>query len=173
MRNVVVGSFVGFVLAAAFLAACGSGTENPSPPRITSARAVTWTPPGATHTIASGLQIPGGSTWTTNSIYDNSADVTRDRFAALEIAGNIEVSAGGSMTFDVGILPSIDGSRFATDPVWIGSVVMQAGNGRRVTLPAAPLPPLSMKFALRVSGSSSQTARLSSFTLTPYDEELP
>jgi hypothetical protein len=51
---------------------------------------------------------------------------------------------------------------------------MQAGNGRRVTLPAAPLPPLSMKFALRgVSGSSSQTARLSSFTLTPYDEELP
>lgn len=174
MRNVIVGSFVGFVLGAAFLAACGSGSDTPiAPPRATSARAVTWTPVGATFAVANGIQMQGGTTWTGNAVYDNSADVTRDRFAAFEIAGNLDSSTSQSLTLDVGLLPTVDGSRYATEPAWIGRVEIRTGVSRRVTLPAGALPPLPLKFALRLSGSSAQTFRVSSFTLTPYDEELP
>ena len=164
MRNVVVGSFVGFVLAAAFLAACG-GAEGPSPAQAPpgTGTVVKWTPLGGRHLIGTGLSLGGGTVWTSSSVYDNGGG-NRNALAAFEVVAN----ATGPTTIDVGVLPALDGSSYATEPTWVGSVTIQAGSNRRAVVYPAPLVPAPMKFALRAGSSVT----VLSYALHAYGESF-
>jgi hypothetical protein len=167
MRQVVVGSFVGFVFAAAFLAACGGGGDAPPPPAQTpaSGSAIRWGALGASHLIGTGIPITGGEVWTSTTVYENGS--ARAQRAAFEIVAS--VSSTSSVRFDVGILPALNASHFATDPQWVGAVEVAAGPSRRATLFDAVLLPARFRVALRVSGGS---ANVTNFSMAAYDQSI-
>lgn len=173
MRNIVVGSFVGFVLAAAFLAACGSGgDEGSGPAPISTPSQTKWSALGGRHSIATGVNLTQNAIWTSTSIYDNSAVANRNQYAAFEIACNVESFSSGRVTMDIGVLPAPGGASFATEPQWVGSIEVATQSNRRATLANVRIPPTRLKFALRVTYGASATARVTSFSMTPYNEEL-
>ena len=176
MRNVVVGSFMGFVLAAAFLAACGSGGGDdgsaPAPVPVSTPSQEKWSALGATHTVVTGVNLSRNVVWTGTTIYDNSVAGLRNQYACFEIFGNIESFAQGVVTIDIGVLPAPNGVDFATDPEWLGTVSLPTANNRRAMICNVRIPPTKCKFALRLNYGVSVTARVSRFTLTPYSAEL-
>ena len=168
MRNVVVGSFIGFVLAAAFLAACGGGsTVLPAANRPAVTGEVRWTQLGDRHTVANGLRLTGGDIWRSGTVYENAATDGRNRWAMFEIAGTVGGSAAA--TIEIGILPAPDGTHFATTPQWVGAIQLDAGSNARSSLYGIPLVPARFKVALRLSGGGG-TVLLSLIELTPYNE---
>jgi hypothetical protein len=162
VRNVVVGSFLGFVLAAAFLAACG-GAEAPSPAGAGpgSGTVVRWTPLGGRHLVATGLSLGAGAVWTSTAAFDNGGAV-RNGLAAFEVVG----SPAATTTIEVGVLPALDGINYATEPTWVGSVTLGGGAARRGVLYGVPLLPAPMRLALR-AGSA---VNVSSFALHAYGQ---
>jgi hypothetical protein len=174
MRNVVLGSFVGFVLAAAFLAACGSGGTDgaPGPLPISTPSAVKWTPLGARQSIVTGVNLARDVVWRGSAIYDNAQAGARHQYAVVDLGLNVESFAAGAASVDVGILPAADGSFFATDPVWLGTVEVATEDNRRAVLANVRIPPLRFQFALRLRYAASATARIVALGITPYDEEL-
>jgi len=175
MRNVVVGSFVGFVLAAAFLAACGSGgTEDGvgAPAPISTPSAVKWTPLGTRTSYVTGVNLTRNDIWRGTAIYDNARAGTRHQYATFDLGANVESFTTSVGTIDVGILPAADGNLFATDPVWVGSVDFAAADNRRASLVNVRIPPMRFMLALRLRASASASARVVAFGITPYSEEL-
>lgn len=174
MRNIVVGSFVGFVLAAAFLAACGSGggEDGAAPAPISTPSAVKWTPLGGRQSIVTGVNLGRDVIWRGTAIHDNAQVGTRHQYAVFDLGLNVDSFAAGEATLDIGILPATAGAFFATDPVWLGSVEVATANNRRASLVNVRIPPLRFMFALRLRYASSATARIVAFGITPYDEEL-
>lgn len=173
MRNVVVGSFIGFVLAAAFLAACGgSSSEDGGPTPVSTPGTVTWSALGAQDTIATGINLTPNVTWSGTAEYDNAVEGRRDQYAAFTVAANVDTLSGGAAVIDVGVLAAPDGVNYATDPQWLGTVEMSAANNRRAVLSNVRIPPTRCKFALRLRGESSASARVTSFRLTPYNEQV-
>ena len=169
MRNVVVGSFLGVVLAAAFLAACG-GASGPvsgggQVPATTGEER--WSAPQTTHPIATGINLNRNVTWLGTSIYDNGAASSRNRYAAFEITANIDHFQPGPATVEIGILAAPDGVNFANQPQWIGSAEIQVGDNRRAVLSGVQIPPTRLKFAMRLQGSNE--ARITAYRLTPYN----
>lgn len=173
MRNVVVGSFVGFVLAAAFLAACGSGGTEEAPVPAVAAGAVRWTARGARQSIVTGVNLTRNQVWSGTTAYDNEQAGARHQYATLDLGLNVEALSAGEVTVDVGILPSIDGSSFATDPLWLGSVEVATADNRRTALANVRIPPMRFRFALRLRYAASASARILSFGISPYDVQLP
>ena len=174
MRNVVVGSFVGFVLAAAFLAACGSGGD-PSDGGvvpISTPSAAKWTGLGARQSIVTGVNLSRDEIWRGTTVYDNASAGARHQYATLDLGLNVESFAAGRVTVDVGILPATGSAQFATEPNWLGSVEVETEDNRRATLVHARIPPMRFQFALRLRYGSSATARVVSFGVAPYSEEL-
>ena len=174
MRNVVVGSFVGFVLAAAFLAACGSGGDPDSagPVPISTPSAAKWTALGARDSIVTGVTLSRNDIWRGTAIYDNARAGTRHQYATFDLGANVESFAAGEVTVDIGILPAASGSLFATDPMWLGSVNIATADNRRASLVNVRIPPMRFMFALRLRYGASATARIVTFGISPYSEEL-
>jgi hypothetical protein len=167
MRNVVVGSFMGFVLAAAFLAACGSGGDDAGGPvAATAPGTVKWTPLGTNFIVVTGVTLSAGETWGSTNFYDNRAPAAGDQFASFEVMANLPL---GTATVEVGIMPAANGADYATDPEWLGSVTLTAGSNRRATLSNVRLPPTGFRFALRSSASSVRVLR---YSMTPYNAQL-
>jgi len=160
MRNVVVGSFLGFVLAAAFLAACGSGGEDggdAGPVPLSTPSAMRWTALGTRQIVATGVNLERNGIWTSTLIHDNSTPEARYRYATFDLGLNVESLAAGHIAIDIGILPATEGQFFATDPMWLGTLEIETRNNRR---------------AVRIRSSSAATARVLTFGMTPYTEEL-
>lgn len=173
MRNVVVGSFVGFVLAAAFLAACGSGGSDApaAPPSAVTPGTFRWTGLGARQSVVTGVNLSRDAIWRGTTVHDNADAGARHQYATLDLALNVE-GLSSSATIEVGILPSVDGTSFATEPVWLGSTEVATEDNRRAALVGAQIPPMRFMFALRLRSGSSATARIVSFGITPYDAVL-
>ena len=170
MQRIVIGTFLGFVLGAAFLAACGSdGSDGGAvvPPPATVSGAVRWTPLGATTLIGTGVDLDAGEVWASSAIYEN-AGTTRHQYGAFEIRAN--GTSGAAAQVDVGVLPALDGSNFATEPQWLGTVSIRPGDNRRATLTDVRLPPTRSRMALRANGGS---VRILTFSVAPYDAQLP
>lgn len=174
MRNVVVGSFLGFVLAAAFLAACGSGgTEGSAGPApISTPSALKWTALGTRRSIVTGVNLPRNEIWRSTSIHDNAQSGARHQYATFDLGLNVESFSSGFATLDVGILPAAQGTFFATEPVWLGSVEVATANNRRAALVNVRIPPMRFQFALRLRYGASASARIVTFGITSYDEQL-
>jgi hypothetical protein len=173
LRNMVVGSFLGFVLGAAFLAACGSGGDGTSPAPVVVPGEVVWTPLEAGESITTSATLGSGDVWTSTTSYDNSSADRRNQLAAVEVVLNVSPDMSGNATVEVGILPAPDGTRFATDPQWLGSAFVAMSGSRRAVLSGLPIPPMPLKFALRVQGLGGATARVSALNLFPYGEVMP
>ena len=173
MRNIVVGSFVGFVLAAAFLAACGSSGPGDGGPVAATSGAVKWTPLGEEFLVATGIDLTTSDIWRGTTIYENQVPERLHRFAAMEITGNVVAPGATTVTVDVGIRPAIFESSFASDPQWIGSFEIEPGNGRRATVYGVTLPPIRSRFALRVRSAAGAEMRVTRLSLHPYDTLLP
>ena len=174
MRNVVLGSFVGFVLAAAFLAACGSGGD-PSGGGVvpvSTPSAAKWTALGARRSIVTGVNLSRDEVWRGTAVYDNASAGERQQYATFDLGLNVESFAAGRVTVDVGILPATGGAVFVTEPTWLGSVEVATEDNRRVTLPNVRIPPMRFMLALRLRYGASATARVVTFGIAPSSEEL-
>jgi hypothetical protein len=170
MKTIVIGTFLGFLLGAAFLAACGSNGDGASPaasPSLSTPSAMKWTPFGPTVLVATGIDLGPGDLFTSSSIVEN-AGAARHRYLAVEVRANADGVA--PVVIEVGILPALDETNFATEPQWIGSVEMRPLDNRRVTLTSALVPPARMKLALRLASPGS--ARVLGLSVRPYEEQL-
>ena len=174
MRNVVIGSFVGFVLAAAFLAACGSGSsEGPAaPPSAVAPGTVRWTELGTRQSVITGVNLTRDVIWRGTTVHDNAGADARHQYATFDLALNVESFSSGHATLDIGILPSVNGTSFATEPVWLGSAAVETEDNRRAALVNVQIPPTRFLFALRLRYGASATARIVAFGITPYDVAL-
>lgn len=171
MKNVIVGSFVGFVLAAAFLAACG-GSSSPTPagPQpISTPSAVKWTGLGPRVLLASGISLSSGQVWRGTPSVDNGRPGTRNQHALLDIRATVDLPASTDATLEVGVLPAVEAENWSTDPQWIGSIALGAGSNRRAALYGLVIPPTPFRLALR---TSSAGVRILQVYLQPYNEEL-
>ena len=173
MRNVVVGSFVGFVLAAAFLAACGGGRGGDGggggPVPISTPSAEKWSALGSNYIAVTGVDLVPSSVWKGTATYDNSVAGLRDPYASFEVMANVSAATVG---VEVGILPAVNGTDYATEPEWLGAMVLTSGSNKRASLSNVRIPPTKFRFALRLSSSVSTTARVLRLSLTPYHTEL-
>ena len=81
-------------------------------------------------------------------------------------------STANEVTMDISLLAAADGTNFATEPQWVGSVTLRSLSNRRVALFHARMPPMRFKVALRLRASALASARVTSFAIRPYDEQL-
>lgn len=170
MRNVIIGSFVGFVLAAAFLAACGgSSSLAPAPQPISTPSALKWTGLGPRVLMASGINLGSSTVWGGTTSVDNGLPGTRNQLAVFDIRASVDLPASASATLEVGVLPAVEAENWSTDPQWIGSITMGGGANRRATLYGTVIPPMPFRLALRTSSSS---VRILQVYLQPYNEEF-
>lgn len=168
MKNVVIGSFVGFVLAAAFLAACGSGSGPSGPIPISTPSAVKWSAPGARQIVATGVNLDAGTIWASSATFDNASAGTRNHFFAFEVLADVGGS-GAQADVELGVLASADGTSYATEPQWVGTARLRTGDNRRAVVFHALVPPLPFRVALRTAASGVRVLGLS---FLPYNEEM-
>ncbi len=170
MKNIVIGSFLGFVLAAAFLAACGSGGGTSAPVALTTPSAVKWTGLSAVQSVPVGVTLNPGQVWISTLTLDNGAVGARNQRAAIEVVTNAD-AASAPATLEIGIVPALDGAQFATDPVYLGSVTVDNATNRRATLIGARLPPTAFRLAVRFQPGAG-TVRILGLNLATYNELL-
>ena len=169
MKNVVIGSFVGFVLAAAFLAACGGSSPVSGPQPISTPSAVKWSALGPRVAMASGITLDGGVVWRGTTSVNNALPGTRNQLALLDVRANVDLPLSAAATLEIGVLPAVEADNWSTDPQWVGQITLGAGSNRRATLYGAVIPPTPFRLALR-TGSSG--VRILQVALQPYNEEL-
>lgn len=164
MRNVILGSFVGFVLAAAFLAACG-GSSAPGgsggPPAVSTPSKVIWSAPSAIQTVFSET-VPAGSYTTGSVVYDNGPAGARDQYA------DFEISASGGTEWTFYLAASLDGSTYPDmqqDPGAIGKGVFLS-SGTTAVFRNVRLPPSKFKIgAMHFGGGAfAATVRMHTYS---------